>query len=79
MRVGRIPVKTTSPPQLLRGLPGLSEQLAELPLHVAETGAAEDVGIEIELEVEAGELGGEVGIVQRPRAPRWRSAPDASR
>ncbi len=47
----------------LCGFPGFSEQLAELPLHVAHT-SAEHVRIEIELEVEPRELGGEVGIVQ---------------
>ena len=49
----------------LRGFPGLPEQLAELPLHVTKTGVAEYVRIEIELEVEARELGGEMGIVNR--------------
>ncbi len=44
-------------------LPRLAEQLAELPLHIAQTAAAEDVGVEVELEVEAGEFGREVRVL----------------
>ena len=47
------------------GLADLAEQLPDLPLHGAEAGAAEDQGIEVELEVESRELGGEVGVVHR--------------
>jgi len=41
----------------------LSEELADLPLHVTQTRAAEGQGVEVELEVETGQLGRDMGIV----------------
>src|SRR6185503_19083546 len=39
------------------------EELVELPLHRGQTVAAPHHGVEVELEVEAAELGGEVAVV----------------